>query len=273
MTTKTKKIVLGVFIIAVASGPAFLGGRFLESSLIQTPSQNLRSSAEVNVNDNSISGTGAVIEETKKLSYCPPDCVTPYIPTDLSETHPARYALMLLLAANIFPESSDRIITPDQPLNRGEIASLLAKTFSIPTADRTSLNPFSDISEKDSFYSAVMSMYESKLISGYSDRTFRPNKTLSKAEALKLIASAKYSPSQISQSFALWKSQHSDYTYVYFTDVSVQDWYAPYVYILVSNNILKDESKRLNAGNSITKGEVAIILTGLIQKYNMQFVN
>lgn len=271
MQTQTKKIIFSLLIVTVMAGPAFLGGGYLQTALIpsQSSSTTLYSSPE---NTNTTS-TGTILGNQESPTYCPPTCITPYIPEDISEMHPARYALMLLLAAHILPISKDHMILPEQTVSRGEISEIVAKTFSISRIEETMFSPFKDISDQDEFYESVIAMYQHKFLNGYFDHTFRADTSISKAEAVKLLASAKFSPAEIEEAFTSWKTLHPTYKYVYFTDVSVDNWYAPYVQMLLSQNILKDNSTTFNAGNTVTKGELAILIANMIQKYDLQYRN
>lgn len=86
-------------------------------------------------------------------------------------------------------------------------------------------------------------------ISGYEDGTFRPDNTITRAEAAAIIA-------RCSADFDENKMYASD-----FTDVSNNEWYANYVgYAAEKGYISGYEDGTFKADRNITRGELAVIL-------------
>lgn len=269
MKKQTKNILLSIFVLSITAVPVFFGGRFLQSALLPQ--------ATITLNDDSlqisaVSSSGEILPE-ETSTYCPPACTIPYLPKDLSETHPDRYGLLLLLAAHILPERETQTIEPDSVMTRGEAASIIAKTFSLQTSGKSISNPFTDLTRSNTYYDAILTLYEQKLLSGYTDHTFKPKNTISRGEIIKILASAEFSSEEIQASFSDWKKQHPDYTYVYFKDVPANAWFAPYLYKLVENNIVETSSQDFEISREITKGELATLLSHVIQKENFQYKN
>ena len=48
-------------------------------------------------------------------------------------------------------------------------------------------NPFSDVSEFDKNYDAIMYLYETNIIQGYDDGTYKPINYVNRAELLKIL--------------------------------------------------------------------------------------
>lgn len=82
---------------------------------------------------------------------------------------------------------------PNDKITRGEFAVITAKFLQIaPTAFNPS--PFSDTAGHFA-YGYINALAEAKVISGYEDKTFRPNASISRAEAVTIInAAMKRSP-------------------------------------------------------------------------------
>ena len=74
---------------------------------------------------------------------------------------------------------------PDDPVLRGEAASLLWRLHGAPTP--TTRAPFVDVFDDDHFASAVAWMWEEGLTTGTSDTTFSPDALLTPVEAFALI--------------------------------------------------------------------------------------
>lgn len=87
--------------------------------------------------------------------------------------------------------------------------------------------PFQDISPHHEHFEAIMSLYSQGVIEGYEDHTFRPYETISRAEMVKILASAYYSQNEIDECLSgIPETERSEWSY---KDVRLQDWYAPYV--------------------------------------------
>lgn len=81
---------------------------------------------------------------------------------------------------------------------------------------------FSDVPETHEHYAAVQWMESRQVIEGYEDGTFRPEQTIARAEALKIIL--------LASAIAVSTSQaNSDSETSLFTDIQTTDWFYPYV--------------------------------------------
>ncbi|MGG1555342.1 S-layer homology domain-containing protein [Paenibacillus ferrarius] len=77
---------------------------------------------------------------------------------------------------------------PDQAVTRAEFAVMLSKVLHLPAAQAL---PFEDAdSIPDWAVSAIASAAQSGILSGYEDRTFRPNVIITRAEAAVMVAKA-----------------------------------------------------------------------------------
>ena len=90
---------------------------------------------------------------------------------------------------------------------------------------------FTDVSKKFHKYEAIKFVKEKGIVSGYSDGTFRPYSNINRAEFIKIIIKSQFSQSEIDNC--------NSYS---FKDVSSTAWYAPYVCVAKSNNIISGYS-------------------------------
>ncbi len=143
---------------------------------------------------------------------------------------------------------------PDNRLTRSELVKILVQcTF--PTIPTPTAKPFGDI-ELGQWYSAPIA-YAKTLgwIGGYSDGTFRPFQTITRAEALKIILLAKNPDSEITA------GTNS------FSDVSSSMWYNRFISFAVMMGYVegyKDSHGRptgyFGPNNTITRAEIAKII-------------
>ena len=77
----------------------------------------------------------------------------------------------------------DKTFGPDKPMTRAEVTMMFARLLKErPVKGRKYIMPYKDIKENDWYAYAVTFMSEKKLVSGYPDGTFKPNKPITRAE-------------------------------------------------------------------------------------------
>ena len=87
---------------------------------------------------------------------------------------------------------------------------------------------FSDLNSYNENYKSVSNLFEKGIIKGFDDGTFKPEKSVSRAEALKML------------SLGLnLKVKAENYNEITFTDVTNDDWFKEFVDIASSNELIK----------------------------------
>lgn len=77
----------------------------------------------------------------------------------------------------------DKTFGPDKPMTRAEVTMMFARLLKErPAKGRKYIMPYKDIKENQWYAYAVTFMSEKKLVSGYPDGTFKPNKPITRAE-------------------------------------------------------------------------------------------
>lgn len=74
---------------------------------------------------------------------------------------------------------------PEQYITRGEIASIIVSAFKLKGSQL--VKPFSDIPFKHPHFDAIYTLQQNDIISGYPDKTFKPDSYVTRAEITKLI--------------------------------------------------------------------------------------
>ena len=75
---------------------------------------------------------------------------------------------------------------PDNNLTRAEFAVLISKFFRIDSVNGES---FSDVDNSHFAYDYIAALHQSNIVSGYPDKSFKPNNHISRAEVVKVINS------------------------------------------------------------------------------------
>ncbi|WP_191991934.1 S-layer homology domain-containing protein [Bacillus aerolatus] len=139
----------------------------------------------------------------------------------------------------------DGTFKPDQAVTRAQAAILIGKTFDLDGEKRKT--PFADVSSSNTASGYITSAVEEGIISGFPDKTFRPNQTVTRAQMAIILAKA----------FEL-----TDEAEVEFTDVSPSSAAYPYIKKIVSTEITYGyEDGTFKPNNPVTRGQFAAFLS------------
>ncbi len=161
-------------------------------------------------------------------------------------------AANVLQQRNIIQGYPDGEFKGSQSVNRAEIAKfiLLAKEITpLPTLRNNGL--FTDVEDGQWYVPYVIQAKRQGILSGYPDGSFRPAATVNTVEFLKIIT----------KTFDLPEYLAHDYT-----DVSENDWFAPYAGVATQYNLFPERSSdQLSPGRELTRKEVAIAIYKILQ--------
>ena len=104
----------------------------------------------------------------------------------------------------------------------------------VPQADARS---FPDVPNYHKHRQAISYLSDLGVINGYLDGSFQPQRSISRAEAIKLLVAANFD--QLSVSQALDWHKERNHWYATFYDVPMKDWFAPYVELAYQNGIIQ----------------------------------
>lgn len=137
---------------------------------------------------------------------------TPF--TDIG-SHWAKDYIAELYLDKIVSGKTASTFAPDDKITRAELTKIALNTFEYTTEEEVTSAPFSDVPLDSWFTKFVTKAKESGVLQGYSDGTFRPNQSINRAEALKiLIEAAQIDSTGFEASFA---------------DTDSNAWYATYL--------------------------------------------
>ncbi len=168
--------------------------------------------------------------------------------TDVPEGSAGFEGIEYLRNGNVLTGYEDGTFKPDNRLNRAEFAKLIANPFIMKNsrvtdcmseniADDDQTVYFPDVN-RDAWYAASVCVVKvAKIVDGYDDGTYKPNRTINVAEAMKMLAGV----------FAYeTKTEPTD------------DWFMPYARALAERNAIP--TSITGFGDPITRGEMAEIL-------------
>lgn len=166
--------------------------------------------------------------------------------TDLSPSHKNYDAIIYLQSNNVLQGFSDGTFRPENKVTRSEFLKIIIEGSNIPL-DITANTSFIDVNHSlwDGPY--IKKAYSAGWINGYEDNTFRPTQTITKSEALKVLAKAQN-----------WQISTTLTEKPYF-DTELGIWYTPYVAYAKENKYLED-STLFFPDSQMNRGEISEII-------------
>ncbi len=122
-----------------------------------------------------------------------------------------------LCSVGIMKGYSDNTIRPNNYITRAEFIKMATELKGFE--DSTITLNFKDVQKTDWFYYYVKAGVNLNLLNGYNDNTFRPNNSITRAEATKIV------DTMIGRNLYM----QNKYRDVYFRDVPTTNWAYPYV--------------------------------------------
>jgi parallel beta-helix repeat protein len=92
-----------------------------------------------------------------------------------------------LLSRGLISGFPDGSFKPEAPITRAQYAAILAKTFDLPA--KQAAEDFVDVPSTSWAYSAIRSAFQMGFISGFPDRTFRPDQNLTRVQGIVALLS------------------------------------------------------------------------------------
>jgi len=132
----------------------------------------------------------------------------------------------------------------------------------------TFASSFTDVGIGSAYTQAMMTLKDMNVVSGYADGAFHDQSTINRAEFIKILMGSVSTEEERSRCIS--SQLQKNWSYSYFSDVSLREWYAPYVCVAKERAIISgygDGTFRPN--NQITMVEaLKIIFMG----HNVQLV-
>jgi hypothetical protein len=168
--------------------------------------------------------------------------------TDVPEGSAGYEGIEFLRNGNVLTGYEDGTFKPDNRLNRAELAKLIANPFILRNArvnecytenmEEDDMTVFFPDVQRDAWYGpSICVVKTAKIVDGYDDGTYKPNRTINVAEAMKMLSST----------FAFdTKTEPND------------DWFMPYARALAERGAIP--TSITGFADPITRGQMAEIL-------------
>jgi hypothetical protein len=153
---------------------------------------------------------------------------------------------------------------PNDEITRAELTKIAVKAYGIAVDPVATYMPFDDVSISVWYAPYIIAAKENGIVQGYGNE-FRPNTTINRAEALKILIEAAGFEGLEENLYENYSS-NPGWWYVFFPDVLIGEWYDKYVAYAKDYGIVSGyEDNTFRAGNPITRAEVAKIVTKILE--------
>lgn len=177
---------------------------------------------------------------------------------DVPETHLHAEAIDYLVSLKVVTGNPDGNFYPNRPVNRAEFLTMLYRLKGVTpsAASRYCFLQLSDIPNEAWFADVVCDALREGYVSGYANKTFRPQQAVNRVEALKMLFTVL--GLDLSASAGGVAAAQSN------IDVAANAWYMQYVAAAYSLQILPiagQDAVRLYPDQVLLRGEAAAYLT------------
>lgn len=167
--------------------------------------------------------------------------------SDLVETHKNYAAIIYLQEHGIINGYPDGSFKPNNSVNRAEFLKIILNGGRIPL-DINQPTPFPDVNHSAWYAPYLKKAYAQGWINGYPDGTFKPEQTINKVEALKVLAKVQN-----------W--QLNNYTNTQpFNDTALNEWYTPYITYAKDHQYLEETGVLFFPAMLMTRAKISEII-------------
>lgn len=170
--------------------------------------------------------------------------------------HWAAKSVQSLTAKHIVEGVDQQHYEPNRSITRAEFVTLLMRAlkWSGNTSPQTASNPFSDVAANAYYTEQVIGAASLGIVSGYNG-AFRPNDIITREEAVvALVQAAKY--------FSLTEANKAEPSFADTNEIST--WAEASVNQAWSKGLIEGDGARFNPKSSVTRAEVAVMITRLL---------
>ncbi|MBG0744376.1 MAG: family 10 glycosylhydrolase [Cylindrospermopsis raciborskii KL1] len=188
------------------------------------------------------------------------------------ENHWAGLFIGALAERRILNGYLDGTFRPDNPVSRGEFAAMMGAIINLPV--KREYITFKDVPDNYWARNAIRRVYETGVMTGYPDQTFRPNDKVSRADVLVVMVNALGIASQFSPELVGRLAQ------IYEDAANIPSYAINSIAIASGNGLVVNypNIKLLNPQSGATRGDVAVMMyqalvhLGRVQKINSPYI-
>ena len=174
--------------------------------------------------------------------------------TDIRD-HWAKDSIQYLWEKDIVRGYADNTFCPDSFVIRAEVVQLLIQAKNLDKATYRGI--FSDVKANDWFADAVQTAVNHHLVEGYPDKTFRPNRNMTRAEWITVLQS-------LQNNVELTSDEEEELLSRFKDKDSIPYWARKAVAGTVQSGLISGFDNRIYADRPISRAEIAVTLHRLL---------
>jgi hypothetical protein len=209
----------------------------------------------IQVNDKYFAKINSLTNSIYSVIYCPKTF------KDV-ENHWAKKDVNDMGSRLIINGVDDNRFEPERDITRAEFATIAVKALGLmrPSSGKET---FLDVEKTAWYYDAVSIACEYKLISGYADGTFKPNKKITREEAMKIILNAL---EIVQDDTTLPESDIQEQLANFIDSNEVSSWAQKAVATCIKSGIVQGNNNKVFVKENITRAQTATIIRRMLQK-------
>jgi hypothetical protein len=157
----------------------------------------------------------------------------------------------------------DQTFAPEQPITRAQFVSIMVRSLGIKQGTVTLLP--SDVQGSDWYADAVATAISYKLVSGYEDNTFRPNQTITRAEAAMIMNQA----GKLAKLAEAPKAEAAALLQPFDDRDEVAEWSKTAITAALYNGIMQGYGESIQPQDQVTRAQTAAMMRRLLQKADL----
>ncbi|NOV01580.1 S-layer homology domain-containing protein [Paenibacillus planticolens] len=179
------------------------------------------------------------------------------------ETHWSKQDVNDMASRLIVQGVNEQSFAPDQSITRAEFISIMVRSLGIKRGLSAALP--SDVRSEDWYADAVATALSYQLVSGYEDGSFRPNQTITRAEAAVILNQA----SKLAKLRQTTVEEAAKQLQSFNDHQAVADWAKQAMAGTVANGILQGDHQSLMPQENVTRAQTAAMMRRLLQQANL----
>ncbi|WP_339167515.1 S-layer homology domain-containing protein [Paenibacillus sp. FSL R5-0341] len=181
------------------------------------------------------------------------------------ENHWAKDAVNDMGSRMVIQGVNDTTFNPDKAITRAEFAAIIVRGLGLKLGEGP--QPFRDVTTKDWYSSAVQTAASYELINGFEDGTFRPNDTITREQAMTLIARAMKLTGLADQYANL---DANEILSAFKDSANAGNWAKGNIALTAKAGLISGRSDgQLAAKANVTRAEVATLIQRLLSKSDL----
>ncbi len=157
------------------------------------------------------------------------------------------------------------IFRPDRSITRGEFTAIVVTALGLKPGKGTA--GFNDVQDSDWYSGYIKTAFEYNLVSGYNAENFRPKDSITREQAMSIIARAmKITPLKVE----LTEGEMKELLVTYLDGEKIAGYAKDGIAACVKTGIVQGRKGNiLDPKKNITRAEVAVIVRNMLQKANL----